>query len=214
MDVSMSSGAVFLGAAIVGTGLLLLVGLRPAGGAPVGPRVPAGARLLLIGDSLSVGLRRRLEGSAGATGVTFQHLGKEGTRTDQWAGDGEWGQALQRTLQTFRPTVVMVSLGTNDEAPRKGQPALEILPRQRVALTRLLGRLRTDGARVLWIGPPGNAFMDPAYRRGIRALVGEASYFPSEGMAIPRAGDGLHPTGAAYVAWGDAIWAWATRRSS
>jgi len=166
---------------------------------PSRPRVLSGqTRLLLIGDSLAVGLGPPLRALSKDQSVSFDVLAKESTRIDQWAGS----QKLTEKLQSFQPTLVLVSLGTNDEylAGDGGK-------RQAPYLEQLLVRL--GPVEVGWIGPPT---LPKAASNGVTGLlqtrISASHYFHSEALTIPRGPDKLHPTLKGYAGWAGMIWQW------
>ena len=166
-----------------------------------GPRVVKGkSRVFLLGDSLAVGLRPHLQVLASEARVAFDALAKEGTRIDQWAQS----TALNESLQQFQPTLILVSLGTNDE-----YLASSAAGRQKPYLETLLRKLNSTGADVAWIGPPK---LPKANSNGvvplIRSTVKESHYFPSDTLTIPRGPDSLHPTARGYASWAGALWRW------
>lgn len=155
-------------------------------------------RLLFIGDSMAQGLAPHVENLAHDEGIAaFAARGIVGTRLDQWAKD-PW---LDAELQSFSPTLVLVSLGTNDEAMGAGAA-----DRQSSAFEALLAKISASGAEVAWVGPPSLPFPRHGVSDMIRARV--PHYFASESLDIPRAPDGLHPNVSGYAGWAGAIWQW------
>ena len=180
---------------------LLAVGVLGFARKPTGTtasRVRPG-RVLLIGDSLAVGLKAPLAALANQAGIPFETRAVEGTHIPQWSANA----SVDETLARFQPTHVLVSLGTNDEKVGTG-----IAAREAPALRALLQKIQSAGAEVAWIGPPALPFSRVGVSDMIRAAV--PRYFSSETLSIPRAGDGLHPTGAGYASWAAAIWSWLT----
>lgn len=181
-------------------GILIVGGVGLLRSATARPRVGPTTRLLVIGDSLAVGLQPHLRQLSEEAGVAdYSARGLVGSRLDQWARD-PW---LAAELVRFRPTLVLVSLGTNDAAI--GPDAAE---RQQDALVELVGKLRESGADIAWVGPPTLPFPDGGIPDLIRGQV--KAYFPSEDYEIPRAPDELHPTASGYAGWAGAIWQWLT----
>ncbi len=170
------------------------------------PKPSSPERILLIGDSLAQGLAAPLRLRAQQSQIPFDALAKQSTRIDQWAGSAE----LSAKLASFRPTLVMVSLGTNDEAiPAPSgagtSGAAAFVEAQRKALRRLLFQVGPLGTDVLWIAPPKL----PHASNGIRAMLEEElgpRLFHSERVAIHQGPDRIHPTGEGYREWADAIW--------
>lgn len=183
-----------LGGLLIASGVGLVI--SEAASAARRPRLRPGDRVLLIGDSLAAGLHPHMKQLAREEGVEYQGSGRDGTRIDEWARD-PW---LRQTMATFEPTVVLVSLGTNDVALGP--------ERQADDLDELLTTLTAEGATVVWIGPPELPFEADAM---LSLLRREAPYyFESEDYDIPRAPDGLHPTAAGYAGWAGSIWRWLT----
>jgi lysophospholipase L1-like esterase len=166
------------------------------------PRIkPGETRLLVIGDSLAVGLAPYLRDMAGRERIAFASLAKVGTRIDQWADSA----SLRELLAKFRPTVVLVSLGTNDEY-LTGADAVE---RQRAAMRRLVALLMTvTPQHIIWIGPPTLPKATNGIVPMLKAEIPSRDYFPSDQLAIPRGPDGIHPTARGYAGWAGAIWQW------
>jgi lysophospholipase L1-like esterase len=161
------------------------------------PKVHAGTRLLLIGDSLAVGLAPQLKALAAEQKVPFLGTATVSTRIDQWAQSA----ALQQTLSAFRPTLVLVSLGTNDEYLTGNA-----VQRQSPYLDQLLQRLAP--AEVVWIGPPTLPKPSNGIVAFLQSKIPASQYFPSQTLQIPRAPDRIHPTAKGYAAWAGALWQW------
>lgn len=189
------------------TRLLVYAGLAVGAGAAAialvsgPPKIRPGMRVFLLGDSLAVGLGRPMSLLARDGKVGFDSMAKEGTRIDQWAKN----EALFQKLTAFRPDLILVSLGTNDEYLQ-----LDAGARQAAPLSELLTRLRAK-APVVWIGPPT---LPKQGTNGATALirrnVPSSHYFPSQNLTIPRSPDKLHPTAGGYAGWAGAIWKWLT----
>ncbi len=180
-----------------------------------GPRIRKGLRVLLIGDSLAVGLAPLFSALSKEAGVEFKSLAVVGTRIDQWAASAE----LKATLEKFQPELVLVSLGTNDSFMR-GEG---IVAKQRAQLDKLLELLTTWPRRgdyglgpehIVWLGPP--TLQNPP-SPGIAPMIQDAAgsalapryhYFHSERLKIPRGPDSLHPTARGYAGWAGAVWHW------
>ncbi len=180
-----------------------------------GPRVTRGMRVLLVGDSLAVGLGPLLGALAKESGVTLKVLAKEGTRIDQWAASAE----LKTLLESFKPELVLVSLGTND-AFMKGA---DVVAKQKLQLDKLLEVLTTwprskdyglGPDHVVWIGPPT---LPSPPSPGMVTMIQDGSgsalspryhYFHSDRLQIPRVPDKIHPTARGYAGWAGALWHW------
>lgn len=154
-----------------------------------------GERVLLVGDSLAHGLAVPMKQLAKENGIEFLADARLGTRIDQWAKQ-PW---LSQVIALLRPTLILVSLGTNDMLLQ--EPSVE-----KLALAQLTDTLRRSGARIAWVAPPKMPFPD----RGVRSMIDKTglSVFSSDALVIPRGPDGIHPTAGGYAGWAGALWAW------
>jgi len=179
-------------------GLLTVLGVGLVAAATRRPKLTEKSRVLLIGDSMAVGLDPHMRELAGETGIeAYAGRGITGSRIDQWARMG-W---LDTELESFHPTLVLVSLGTNDEALGAGAVA-----RQEPFVDELLEKLHGSGAEIVWIGHPSLPFEENGVADLIESKV--PFYFRSTELDIPRSPDGLHPNAAGYAGWSGAIWRW------
>jgi lysophospholipase L1-like esterase len=190
----------------------IYAGLIVAGGIGVAkvvsrPLIKRGGRLLLVGDSLSVGLAAPLKALALESGVDWRYVGETGTRIDQWAS-GVQGAKLDALLASFHPTLVLISLGTNDEALKKYNASTDVLAKQKPYVQKLLEKIRASGAEAAWIGPPTLDFQIPEFRAWLKAEIGQRHWFPSDKYDIPRQPDRIHPTIKGYAGWSGLIWQW------
>ena len=208
-------------------GAALVIGLAACGPA-VAPSVREGAlRYVALGDSYTIGTSVTADESWPSQLVErvpdlqlIANLGVNGYSTDELIAD-ELPQ-----LQELRPEFVTVLIGVND--------VVRDMPEQRYAanlaliLDELLGELPAD--RVVCVATPnytvtpqGSAFGSPEQQRAgivrFNRRMGEACeargirfvaeiFVISEAAATDRAlvaDDGLHPSGAQYALWVDAI---------
>ena len=133
--------------------------------------------LLLVGDSLSIALGEHLERhfSRYSNCVTFQRQGKvsSGLARPEFF---DWNQNLAELVERFRPDIVIVMIGTNDNKPlRKGNSSLAFgtmaWSREYTArLQRLYDICRKENSesRVFWIGAP--IMGDPALSRDVKNI--------------------------------------------
>jgi lysophospholipase L1-like esterase len=187
----------------------ILAGVLLAGGVGVArlvtarPKIRSSTRLLVVGDSMAVGLTPHLKGMATEQAVPYLALAKQGTRIDEWAQSAKMDAAITE----LPATLVMIVLGTND--------AFTNYTPEQVAqhVAALLAKI-PDGTDVLWVGAPalpatyGGRAPDPMILTAIQDSV--KYYFPSHELEIPRGPDNLHPTAEGYAGWAGAIWDWAT----
>lgn len=156
-------------------------------------RLREGDRVLLVGDSLAQGLTPSMKQLAADSGITFFGDGRPSTRLDQWLDQG-W---LEARIAEFRPTVTLVSLGTNDAgsnfAPAFGERAKAVVS---------LGQ--RYGTNILWIEAPTMPFDTSNVVTGARDSG--AAVFRSQDVEIPRGPDSIHPTIGGFAAWSALIW--------
>lgn len=166
-------------------------------------RCMPGARLLLIGDSLAVGMKSEFERLALANGyVPFVHA-VVGTNTHMWVG---W---FKKVVEDDRPDLVFVSLGTNDT----GFPEATIRDR-RGDYSEIVKVGSDAGARVLWIGLPKltNKKLCP-HADLVKELIANSvtDYFESDKLNFPQP-DGIHTSPQGYILWMDAVWEWTVNK--
>jgi lysophospholipase L1-like esterase len=183
-------------------GLIVAVGLGVSSLLKRGPRVRRGDKLLVFGDSLAQGLTPPLGQLARDNGVAFAATSKVGSTIREWAGATALGADLRAKLAE-RPTVVLCSLGTNDEFLTPDSARAE-LP----ALDALIELVKASGAELGWIGPPKLPKPGNGIASIIQTKLAQNRYFHSETFDIPRAGDALHPTVKGYAGWAGQIWLW------
>lgn len=178
-----------------------------------GPRLKRGLRVLLVGDSLAVGMAPHFLALAKEAGIDLRVLAKQGTRIDQWASSAE----LKQLVDSFKPELVLISLGTNDEYMQGDG----VVTKQRAALEQFIARLHWSHSHdyglgpehIVWIGPPAL----PKASNGISAMIQDAGgsvvsprfhYFHSERLNLPRAPDRIHMSVRGYAGWAGAVWHW------
>ena len=121
-----------------------------------------------------------------------------GTRIDQWV---RW---LPEELLLHKPTILLVSLGTNDMSYYGGV-------RQHPELVdRIVQQAEQAHARLIWIGPPSFTPGRLQYDAEIRSILSQriTLLFDSAALPIEHAPDGVHSTPQGYRLWMDAVWAW------
>ncbi len=191
---------------IAGGAYFLLRSARAA--SPVWRKIDfAKDRLLLVGDSLAVGLGAKLA-EEGAE-VANRTVAKSGAQITAFVGNGGMVSALEQAIAEFNPTVILVSLGTNDEAVRKSKPEMDVAAAKAQQVDELLKRF--VGYHTIWIGPPSfKAWpMDRKFRDMLMMKVGPENYFPTEtAFNDDRANDGIHFTTRGYGKWLKSIGHW------
>lgn len=189
-------------------GLLVAAGAGLVSAAkPPAPRAaPGKARVLLIGDSLSVGLRTPLSLLAKESNIGFAHCGEVGYTINRFVGYGDKAACVKQQLASLKPTHVLILLGTNDEAMSASQA-----PKQVEAARALVETCRASGAEVIWIAPAKKFAKSNGVLSGLRQMFDDAHWFESSALNIPIADSIGHMTPVNYCRWSGAIWNWLTR---
>lgn len=162
--------------------------------------------VLLIGDSLAVGLGPRLARLADSCGTRFGYSATVGSHVQDWT-HARFAEALTTMggPEGITGGVVLVSLGGNDF--QHGDPSAVD-----AAIGDLLARIASAGAAVRWIAPPTLPFDDTAGARALwRHWLGRdpwTGYYPTDEVRYPVAPDGIHPTARGYAELAAAIWRW------
>jgi len=154
--------------------------------------------VLLIGDSLAIGLAPSLKALLGRLGGTFTGRGIVNATMKQWLS----GSLLDDALRAAKPTLVLVSLGTNDAKP--------VDVDRSEAATELASRIARSGADVVWILPPSLPFPASDTSLSIASAMRKGGFpsFASGALSIPRQSDQIHPTIDGYAKWADVIARW------
>jgi lysophospholipase L1-like esterase len=191
-------------------------------------------RVLVIGDSLGVGVQPLLQRAMQARGVgAFSGISVGGKNIKQWSDNTfAEGRALEAALADFRPTLVLISLGTNDEASRgykdwRGRdwdaddlaanrvgPNFSVANQRASAIARLARKL--SGVKSVYLGPPASDPRIWPMDRALRDLLAstwQGRYFNTEAVAPAKGGDGIHFSGSGNRAWADAIMAYLDARA-
>lgn len=155
------------------------------------PSIQPGDKLLLVGDSLGVGLSRHLKQLAAARGVSYDAM-VQGSTTIRY-----WLDRIKPKLASIKPDLVLVCLGTNDSKARWSTAQHEEHVRM------LLSAINSSGARPMWILPPRLPWQETV--SDIVKSTG-TQIFNSKQVDIQMGPDGIHPTGAGYAGWAGLIW--------
>jgi len=188
------------------------------------PTVRKGERVLVMGDSLGVGLATPLKAlvlDEKALDASFGAIACGGTACFQYTNPRYAGgcgscfptsncsTTLRKTLDEYKPSLVLVSFGTNEAFGTVDAATIV------QSVKDLVAALRAAGASVIWIGPPKlparyvNSTLRPEIIKAMRETVAglDVPYFDSSLLDIPQF-DGIHATPKGYAGWAGAVWQW------
>ena len=158
------------------------------------------SRIMLIGDSLAQGLESILKSQAQQSGTPFIAKGIQSTTVKDWVNNG-W---LDSTLSEFKPTHVLISLGTND--------AFSMIPVEdfKNKMVHLLNKIKSAGAIPIWIGNPSlpekGLAGTPLRKDILQTIVNTApAFLKSDTLSLNQV-DSIHPSSGGYSSWAGAIW--------
>lgn len=161
------------------------------------PLVQKGSTIMLLGDSLAVGLGSHFHKVSREVGYKPVSYSKSGTTTIYWL------RQIERLLSLHKPKLVLVSLGTND--------SYGVGPNSPTSNTfaMMSDIIAKSGAIIVWIAPPDIKKEKIKKIQDVRRMIMSAvpCYFPSEKFDIPLI-DGIHTTGKGYSSWMSELWHW------
>ena len=159
--------------------------------------VSKGSTIMLVGDSLAVGLGSHFHSMAKINGYKPVSHTLSGTATTYWL------TRMDQLLKQHSPKLVLMSLGTNDSYG-VGQHSPSPSHYQ-----RMTDMVVNSGAILVWIAPPDIRKEKVVKINEVREMIKEISplYFPSEKYHIPLI-DGIHTTGLGYGFWMKNVWSW------
>lgn len=171
---------------IAGLGVALATCLSAAGGLDVAHADPA--QVLIVGDSLAVGMRPYLDEMITDREVTFD--ARDGWTTPQGM------EALRMDLEQYAPQAFVISLGTNDGSnpgvfADRVRRILGSLPAYACVVWPAIFRPKRKGA---YAGL--NKVLRGQARRDHRLTIVNWDRMVSKGTVVLR--DGLHPTAEGY----------------
>lgn len=169
------------------------------------PLVEEGSTVMLIGDSLGVGLGPEFRKLAKASGYKPISHSIGGTTAIQWI---PW---LKQDLIAHHPSLVVISLGTNDAGAN-----IEWVRQHNTVYARLVKEATDAGAKVVWVGPPKLSERKLPHAGEIRDLIRgsiNTFYYESQDLDFPQADDKIHSTPVGYKLWMDVVWEWMAKRN-
>jgi lysophospholipase L1-like esterase len=178
----------------------------PNSGCVAGQPAPTMRKILVIGDSLTVGSGPTLSADLSATGAAVT--------VDAQIGSGltndvvNWHTRLPDDVAADHPDLVVIALGTNDSGAGAGYGA---------QVDGVMGSL-PPGQQVIWVLPRRAASLQPAIDQLAAAIYGAVTRWPTlrvddiDGVMAPHpewvAADGIHYNAAGYQTLGDAVFAY------
>lgn len=179
------------------------------------PIDPTPQRVLVMGDSMIHTLLPIVADHCYENGHAIHAGIWLGSTSLGWAD----GDKLDTLLPTFRPSYVVVVLGSS-EVLGHGIDA-----RIQRALAHLERRL--SPRPMVWVGPlpwhPGKVRGErlaqanrgvAAVNAALRRTLGDGRHFAPSGLDVERAGDGIHPTMAGGRHWGERFVGWLREESA
>jgi lysophospholipase L1-like esterase len=143
---------------------------------------PAPKGVLLIGDSLAVGLQPIIGAYYRDQGIAFTGAGEGSTNARQWRARMREAVAVPGVE---RPDLVLVSLGTNDALSDTLRSEFSA---NMIDICESVGKV---GARCLWLRAPN--------RTAGMVTAPVESLEPPPGVELQP--DGIHPTTGGYASW-------------
>jgi uncharacterized protein len=174
---------------------------------PLPPLSEGRLRMVVVGDSLAVGLSRAIGASLNPNRVRVVNQGRLASglaRVDAF----DWPTEVTRITRAFRPHLVVVMVGSNDAQPI-GYPGGRVVPlfthdwvdAYRRQIRRLISAAQRGGARVVWATlPPMDEGFGQTWARRLNDHV-EAETTDRPGVALVDAWDAFAGRGGRYRAY-------------
>jgi hypothetical protein len=143
-------------------------------------------RLFVIGDSMGEGITLGLGTMKKKYPIEYMSIAKCSTTTHYWLNYS----GLEGKILAYKPTVILIVLGTNEWNGVGSATKLRIL--------KLHNRIEKLGIKTLWVTPPV-AKSTPFYEM-VHDVYGEMVY-DSRFLDVPRGHDHIHPTMQGYIRW-------------
>lgn len=163
------------------------------------PEISSESDILLVGDSLAVGLSTQFHKLAKQSGYKPHTHAIVGSTTNQWI------KLLKSDLKKIEPKLVIVSLGTNDSTMSP-----EWFNIHQNIFSELTKIVIDSGVKIIWIMPPSLQNKNFKSQNLVIDLIKktDSMQFDSTQLEIPRSKDKVHPTIKGYQLWMDSIWWW------
>ena len=161
-----------------------------------------GQRVLLVGSSSTLMIEKDLKAALLAEGVAeFRNVGVGGTTIRQWSDNKfDVGKTLEAELASYKPSLVIIILGTNDEGARQTRyngPTYDVAKANVKSVARFKRKL--EGVRSIFVGMPKPDLwpLDRNFRDMLAATWGP-DFFRTEDLGLQKAGDKLHLSPSGY----------------
>ncbi len=167
---------------------------------PPGP-LPAGLKILVIGDSFGEALGAGLKTREASSNIKVFLRAEKATFIPEWAGPK---RGVAGMMVSLKPDVVVIALGGNELA----MTTPDIRGPKVKALVELIGK-----TPCVWVSPPLWGNNDNGLLGVIRSQSGPCRYFDSSihSPDLPRGGDKIHPTAEGQKKWADYVLTWLTK---
>lgn len=150
--------------------------------------------ILFFGDSMLEGLCRRFIDYTEQNGHKLHTVVWYSSSSEIWAKT----DTLQHFIRKFRPTYIVVCLGSNELFVRD-------IDNRKKCIRRIVEKI--GDIPFVWISPP-NWKKDTGINEAIIEVVGRDRYFDSTHLKLERGADHAHPTFPAAAQWMDLIAKW------
>lgn len=157
----------------------------------------SGKTVMLIGDSMAEGLGWFLSAKVAGAGGRFVIDSRDSSTIPGWENE-----LLKEALDRDKPDILFISLGSNELFAQKPDQTRAPLIRQ---MKKDIGDIPA-----YWIGPPSWK-PDNGLVRVIEQNFQPGHFYDSNGLKVPRRGDGAHPTREGFETWANLVWDWYAR---
>jgi lysophospholipase L1-like esterase len=196
-------------AALTGGAAPIAAAASASQGAPLDLK---GQRVLLVGSSSTLMIEKELKAALLKEGVAeFRNVGVGGTTIRQWSDNKfDEGKTLEAELASYKPSLVIIILGTNDEGARQTRyngPTYDVAKANAKSVARFKKKL--EGVRSIFIGMPKPDLwtLDRNFRDMLAATWGP-DFFRTEDLGLQKAGDKLHLSPKGYKNLVEAVIPW------
>lgn len=165
-------------------------------------KVSPGSVVMLVGDSLAVGMNDEFKKLAKSAGYVAKSHVQSGTNAMQW---NSW---IKKDIELYKPSLVLISLGTNDAA---GYDV--VIKQKQNVFANLAKQIEDNGGVVVWIGPPAIKKSRISKIEETKQFIKESvsNYFASEQVNLILS-DGIHASPTGYKNWIREVWKWMSKK--